>query len=252
MKNILLTLLFITSYSFAIPTNNSKKLFEKANNLYKKGAYEDAITQYKLVNNQKEESAALYYNLGNCYYKLQKVAPAIYYYEKALILEPNNKQIRTNLEYAQKLKIDEIQEVPKVGFSKIIHTLTSSYHYNTWGWIAVIFSAIFLLLFLGYFLLPQTNAKRIFFGLMALSLLFTAISVAAGFSEKEYYIDNRPAIVFQEIAIVRKEPNASGKEVTKIHAGTKIFVLETLNNYKKIELLDQTKGWINKNAIKEL
>lgn len=78
MKNIVYLLLLITS---VLTAQNG---FESGNALYKKGQYEQAIQAYESVaQTEKKESADLYFNLGNCYYKLNQVAPAIYNYEKA-------------------------------------------------------------------------------------------------------------------------------------------------------------------------
>jgi tetratricopeptide (TPR) repeat protein len=48
--------------------------FEKGNALYKTGKYEQAIDAYGSVLKTNQHSSELYFNLGNCYYKLNKVA----------------------------------------------------------------------------------------------------------------------------------------------------------------------------------
>ena len=94
--------------------------FEKGNQYYAKENYQAAISSFESVVNSGKQSAELFFNLGNCYYKLHKVAPAIYNYEKALLLSPNDIEIKTNLEFARKMAIDDIKVIPKVGFSKLI------------------------------------------------------------------------------------------------------------------------------------
>ena len=157
MKNILYLLLLTTQTFFA------QNGFEKGNALYQNGKYEQAITAYESVLNTKEHSAELYFNLGNCYYKLNKVAPSIYNYEKALLLHPEDAEIQNNLKFAQKLQIDEIKDIPNVGFSKLIHDFTSDFHYNTWAWISVVLSTLFLLFFMGYYFSQIAFYKRMFF-----------------------------------------------------------------------------------------
>ena len=246
MKKLLFIFLLITQFFFA------QSGFETGNSLYQKGKYEQAVTAYESVLATKKQSAELYFNLGNCYYKLNKVAPAIYNYEKALVLHPEDSEIQNNLRFAQKLTIDEVKEVPKVGFSKWLHDLTSTFHYNTWAWISVLFSTLFLLFFLGYYFSQTTLYKRLFFfGMFALLfLLFT--SVAAAISEKDSYDNERPAIVFAEMTLVKSEPQTTSATVVTFHEGTTVYVLETLDNWKKIQLADGTQGWIAKSAIKEV
>jgi hypothetical protein len=40
------------------------------------------VRAYETVLTQNKHSSELYFNLGNAYYKLNKVAPSIYNYEK--------------------------------------------------------------------------------------------------------------------------------------------------------------------------
>ncbi|WP_134355498.1 tetratricopeptide repeat protein [Flavobacterium psychrophilum] len=246
MKNILFIFLLITQTFWA------QTAFDKGNNLYQKGNYQEAITVYESVVKSGQQSAELYFNLGNCYYKLNKVAPVIFNFEKALLLNPNDSEIRNNLAFAQKMTIDEVVETPKVGFAKIIRDFTSSYHYDTWAWIAIVFSVLFLICFVGYYFSNTTMLKRIFFTSMLFILLFAMVSVFAGFFEKNQSNNDRPAIVFADITLVKSEPKSTAQDAFVLHAGTKVFVLESLNNYKKIQLLDLKEGWIEKSAIKEL
>ncbi|EKT3964335.1 tetratricopeptide repeat protein [Flavobacterium psychrophilum] len=246
MKNILFIFLLITQTFWA------QTAFDKGNNLYQKGNYQEAITVYESVVKSGQQSAELYFNLGNCYYKLNKVAPAIFNFEKALLLNPNDSEIRNNLAFAQKMTIDEVVETPKVGFAKIIRDFTSSYHYDTWAWIAIVFSVLFLICFVGYYFSNTTMLKRIFFTSVLFILLFAMVSVFAGFFEKNQSNNDRPAIVFADITLVKSEPKSTAQDAFVLHAGTKVFVLESLNNYKKIQLLDLKEGWIEKSAIKEL
>ncbi|SFB00919.1 TPR repeat-containing protein [Flavobacterium swingsii] len=246
MKKTLYIFLLITQTFWA------QTAFDKGNNLYQKGNYQEAIIVYESVVKSGQQSAELYFNLGNCYYKLNKVAPAIFNFEKALLLNPNDSEIQNNLAFAQKMTIDEVIEVPKVGFAKIIRDFTSSFHYDTWAWIAIVFSVLFLVCFVGYYFSNTTTLKRVFFASMVFVLLFTMMSFFAGFFEKNQSNNDRPAIVFADTTSVKSEPKSSAQDAFVLHAGTKVFVLESLNNYKKIQLLDLKQGWIEKSAIKEL
>ena len=246
MKKIIFILLLTTQFFFA------QSSFEKGNNLYHKGKYEQAISEYESVLATKQHSAELYFNLGNCYYKLNKVAPAIYNYEKALVLHPDDAEISNNLKFAHKLQIDEIKVIPQVGFSKMVHNFTSIFHYNTWAWISVGFSTLFVLCFSGYYFSRFTFSKRMFFFGMFALLFLLLISVSSAISEKDHYEREKPAIVFAEMVLVKSEPQNASNTVFTLHEGTKVFVLETLDRWKKIQLTDGTEGWIEKTAIKEV
>lgn len=240
--------LFLLTFQVSL----AQTAFEKGNQFYQKENYKAAISSYESIINDGKQSAELYFNLGNSYYKLHKVAPAIYNFEKALLLNPNDKDIQTNLDFARKMAIDDIKVMPKVGFNKLIQDVTSNYHYDTWAWISVVFAFVFLLFFVGYYFSQTTLLKRIFFTGMFVVLLGISLSVASGIYEKNHYKNEKPAIVFTEIATVKSEPKATSSDAFVLHEGTKVYVLENIANWKKIELTDETTGWIEADAIKEL
>lgn len=246
MKKFIIILILIFQLSSA------QTAFEKGNQLYQKENYTEAINSYESILASGEHSADLYFNIGNCYYKLHKVAPAVYNYEKALQLNPNDDEIKTNLDFARKMTIDDIKVVPKVGFSKLIEDFTSSYHYDTWAWIAVVFAFLLLVFFAGYYLSGTAFKKRIFFSGMFFIFLGIVLSVSSGIYEKNRIASEKPAIIFAETASVKGEPKANGPETILLHEGTKVYVLETIANWKKIQLTDESTGWINEDAIKEL
>jgi hypothetical protein len=246
MKNLVYIFLFITSFLFA------QSGFEKGNALYQKGQYEQAIQAYESVLDSRQQSADLYFNLGNCYYKLNKVAPSIYNYEKALVLAPEDVDITNNLKFAQKLTIDEVKEVPKVGFAKLLHDFTGMFHFNTWAWISVVFGFLFLGFFIGYYFSLAAVLKRIFFFGMFVWVLFLLVSVGAAIFEKNHFVTDRPAIVFAEVTEVKSEPQKASPATFILHEGTKVFVKEILGKWKKIELTDGTEGWIESDAIREV
>jgi tetratricopeptide (TPR) repeat protein len=246
MKKIIFILLLTTQILSA------QKGFDKGNYLYQKLRYEQAISEYESVLATKQHSAELYFNLGNCYYKLNKVAPAIYNYEKALVLNPDDIEISNNLKFAQKMLIDEIKVIPTVGFSKMVHDFASIFHFNTWAWISVGFSTLFLLCFMGYYFSNLTLTKRIlFFGMFGL-LVLLLVSVSAAISEKNDFDNERPAIVFAELVLVKSEPQKASNTIFTLHEGTKVFIKDALDNWRKIQLTDATEGWIEYTAIKEV
>lgn len=246
MKKFLYLFLLVSQPFFA------QSAFEKGNELYKKEKYEEAAVLYEGIIRSGEHSAEVYFNLGNSYYKLHKVAPAVYNYEKALLLNPNDAEIKTNLKFAQKMAIDEIKIVPKVGFSKMIDDALDVFHYNTWAAIATGFSAVFLVFFIGYYFGSTSLTKRTFFIGMILALLILLISVFSAIYERNNYNNERPAIVFAEVASVKSEPKSAAPEAFQLHEGTKVFVLETQDKWRKVQLTDETEGWIEKDAIIEL
>src|SRR5690554_1068976 len=226
--------------------------FNQANELYQQEKYQEAIQVYEQILDNGQHSVELYYNLGNAYYKLNKIAPAIYNYEKALLLEPNNADVKNNLKFAQNMMIDSFTEIPKVGFSNWLSGFTSVYHYDIWANIAIGFSFFVLLSFIGFYFISRIVLKRTFFGLALFFLVCSVLSVMIASFEKNQNQNYNPAIVFSESVTVKSEPNASASNAAVIHEGTKVYIQESLDQYYKVELPNRMNGWILKNSVKTL
>ena len=244
---LLLTLVF-TSLAFA----QNEELFEDATAAYNKGEYEKAIETYQEILSNGQHSASLYYNLGNSHYKLNQIAPSIYYYEKALLLDPGDKDTKQNLAFAQQMTIDDIKPNPQSGLAKIYNNIIGILSFDQWAYTAVILVILFVLGYLAYYFLTYSSQKRVaFIGSMA-SLMLAIVAVVFAYVQFENYSSEQPAIVFAIETKVKSEPNDRSSEVFILHEGTKVEVLDGLEDYKKIELADGKSGWVQENDIKLL
>ena len=116
MLKFLIHTVFISLLVFAGSSAHAQapdSLFASANKLYQQERYIEALEQYQNIEKLDLESASLYFNMANIYYRTNQVAPAIYYYEKALKLNPNDKDIRFNLGFANNMILDNIEPLPK-------------------------------------------------------------------------------------------------------------------------------------------
>ena len=227
-------------------------LFTKATDAYNAGDYNKAIENYLEIIEAGQHSAELYFNLGNSYYKLNQVAPSIYYYEKALLLKPNDAEIKNNLGYAQNMTLDAIEVMPETGLSKIYKDITGFLSFDQWGYTAVAFVILFVLLYIGFYYFKYATHKRIAFITSIVSLLIALVSVVFAFLQYADFQAEQPAIVFDNDVKVTSEPNKRSQAVFTLHEGTKLYVLEELKDYKKIRIADGQTGWLTSESIKLL
>lgn len=230
----------------------NQQVFEEANAAYNQGNYQEAVENYENILESGETSATLYYNLGNSNYKLNKIASSIYYYEKALQLDPGNEDILNNLRFAQNMAMDDITEAPKTGVSRIMNSFLSVLSFNGWAWLAVATAFIFAILFLVYYFSAATKYKRLFFTLAISFFVVSLFSLGIAFQQYQVIQNSQFAIVFSEEAPVRSEPNARGDELFLLHEGTKIEVKETFQNWIKLELANGAEGWIEEKDLQLL
>ena len=85
--------------------NNWDASYNLANSIYKQGKYEDAVHQYQAVsgmdNDNKENLAKAYHNLGNSYLRNNKLQEAVEAFKNSLRNNPNDYETKYNLAWAQ-------------------------------------------------------------------------------------------------------------------------------------------------------
>lgn len=230
----------------------NETLFDQATEAYNVGEYQRAIDYYHEILDNGEHSAALYYNLGNSYYKLNEIAPSIYYYEKALLLKPNDPEIRNNLAYAQNMTLDAIEKLPETGLSKIYANIIGLLSFDQWSYVAIAFMILFVLCYIAFYSFQYSSRKRISFVISIISLILAIISVVFALLQHNKFSADQPAIVFAQESSVKSEPNTRSQEAFSLHEGTKLHVIDSLNEWKKIKIADGSTGWIPLEDIKML
>lgn len=251
MKKLFFFLCMLSSTIFVAQTS-TKILFDNANLLYKEGKFEEAIKIYKEIEAKDSVSSTLYYNLGNSYYKLNKVANTIYNYEKALLLDPLNKDAANNLEFAKRMTIDNIEQLPKTFLQRLEINYLQKLSYNQWAILTIVFSFLAAVLFLLFYFSTISNKKRIYFLTSILSFFLLIISVFTTYHQYQKAINTKYAIVFSAKTSVNNAPTLNSDVIFELHEGTKISVLDAVDNWKKIQLADGKIGWISSDNIKML
>ncbi|MFK5958512.1 MAG: tetratricopeptide repeat protein [Lutibacter sp.] len=250
MKNILFTIaLFI---SLVAVSQTADELFSKANKLYQTGKYTKAIELYSSIEKQDLISDNLFFNLGNCYYKLNKVAPSIYYYEKALKINPRHEDASINLAFAKRMTIDVIEDLPKTFLQRFSTSVIQKLPFDTWAIIAVVASFLASILFLLYHFSFSSKKKLFYFNTSIFTVFVLIITVFFAFQNYKTVQKDRTAIIFVARVEIKNAPSTSSEEVFELHEGTKVIVLDELDNWKKIKIADGKVGWIYADDLKEI
>ena len=249
MKQLLYILILL--FSTSIMAQNGP-LFEQGKERYKEEKYQEAINSWMKIIENGEHSANLYFNLGNAHYKLNNVGPSIYYFEKAAQLAPLDSDIKTNLAFAEKAKIDAIEPLPKTIFAKWHATISSLLTFNGWAVVSVVFSSLFALLFLLYYFSAQENRKRLLFVGSMGSLVLLIASLAMAFQVQSETLNDKPAIIFAESIEVKSEPKMGGEVVFSLHEGTKVQIMEQDDNWVRVKLINGKDGWMPSADLKPL
>lgn len=226
--------------------------FEQGNTWYAKGKYAEAIKSYNETINSGKESDALYFNLGNAYFKTDSLAKSIYYYEKALKLNPNDEDIQRNLDFARGRITDKIEPLPQLIFSSWWNRYITSLEANTWAFICIfsfVLSALFYFLFMRAY---QPVMRKWFFwaGTCFLCAGIWFVFTTAQSSEYFFGSQNARAVVFEASVNVKSAPSEEGLILFVIHEGTTIRVQEESEGWFRIRLDNGNSGWVKSSDIR--
>ena len=249
MRQIIYSIFLIMTM---IVSGQESELFTNANAKYAEEKYKEAITDYKSVLDGGLESVALYYNLGNAHYKLNEIGPSIYYYEKALKLDPSDADVKNNLKFAQRATVDQIETLPEGVIKKTMRSITNTFGHDTWAWLSIFGVLLFVGLFIAYFTAGSSGKKRVFFLVSWIALAFGLVALGFAFKQYDLVNNSRYAILFVKETTVKSEPNLRSEAIFTLHEGTKVAVLEESREWKKIRLVDGKIGWLPKEELKEL
>ena len=239
----------VTNLSFS---QNSENYFKAGNDFYNNGQFEKALDSYFKVLNENYHSAELYFNIGNTYYKLDSIAHSIFYFEKAKKMSPMDRDILNNLGYAENMKIDLIEKLPKSQIENFQIYLFNIFSSNQLGYIIILLLWFFCILFTLYYFIRNSRLKKILFLISSLFFLLTALTFILGTQKSTYDSSLIEAIVFEKQISVNDEPNDRAEVLFNLHEGTKVNILEKLENWLKIKLENGAEGWIKSKGIKQI
>jgi hypothetical protein len=226
------------------------KLYQSGNLAYQKGNYGEAEQFYRRILNAGINSGSVYYNLGNACFKQKKLGEAIYYWEKAHQLMPSDKETRENLELANLMIVDKIENVPDPLLLKLFSSLVGFFTIEQESWLVwALFVAANLLLTL--YLTVRKVSIHYLLAALAVGLLFLVFcgSLSWKIFEKGH---NRQGIVIVQKVDVRSGPGAENITVFSIHEGMKVRVLENANGWTQIILPNGWNGWLPHDDIRVL
>lgn len=240
---ILITLASVfTIGAKAQPT--AEQWFEQANKAYNAGNYDTALVLYKNVIDNELESVSLYFNMGNTYYKMREYPLAVYYYEKALKLDPSNDDVRTNLAIANLAIVDKIEEVPQSFIVKGWNGLRHSLSGQQWTLLSIMAFALLLVSAFLFLRARRMGLRKLGFFVGLAMLVVLALSVLFASQQKQAALKEDQAIVMTPTVTVKSTPNEASVDLFVLHEGTKVQILDHTDGWNKIRIANGSIGWL--------
>ena len=243
---LLLAMICFGSTSAKAVTKNN------ADTEYQKGNYQQAIRDYEEIL-KNGESAEIYFNLGNAYYRTDNITKAVLNYERARLLSPGDDDINFNLQFARSKTIDKITPQSEMFFVTWYKSLVNFTSVDNWAKTGILCIVMALLLVLLYLFGPQLMLRKIgFFGGLAFFVIFLLSNLFA-FQQKQA-LDNRTgAIIMTPSVNIKKTPAKNSADQFVLHEGTRVDIIDKgMTDWRCIRVGDGREGWIETKAIEEI
>jgi tetratricopeptide (TPR) repeat protein len=228
-----------------------EEAWRRGNDAYLHGDYDAAVTAYEELDRENVVSPDLFFNLGDAYFKKGALGPAIWSFERAAALDPDDDDIRFNLEQSRKLAArqarDKIEgEDRDAAWIRAVTSLSPSA--ETW---------VFLVLYLGFFatLLARRRASddaRPALGAIA-AILAGMTLLAGGALAGRVVLERVPfGVVLPDALAVKEGADVNYKTGFQIHAGLRVRLLERDQEWLRIRLANGLEGWVRARDIGRL
>lgn len=223
--------------------------FEQGNQAYKQGDYQQAIDWYQRILEAGYQSGRLYYNLGNCYYKLDEIGYAVLYYEKARKLLPDDPEVNFNLELAKLKVIDRVEMPPRFFLFEWWDAVKGFYSIPQLTSLVTILYVLTALLFITFLYLRKNRIRKIIFSFFALSLFLTLFCGYLLFANIQDEQSNRHGIILSSNVTILSAPNENSTDMFILHEGAKVKLDDHREDWVRISLPDGKSGWIRKTHV---
>ena len=245
-----LALLLLLVPAMHLNAQPADSLWNKGVEAYTQGDYEAASASWNAIAESGMESVELYYNLGNACFKDGNLARAILWWERARKLDPSDKDVRHNLEFARLQTQDRIDSVPEFFLRTWLRKASFAMRSNVWAALSLVLFALALAMLLLFLLGSRTAIRRTgFFTAIAAFLLSLACLGFASVQKKDA-LRHDSAVVMLPVASVKSAPSEdSATSLFVLHEGTTVKIVDTVQGYTLVELSDGRQGWISTKAI---
>ena len=221
----------------------------QADSAYQQEQYQQAANLYEQLL-KRGESADIYYNLGNAYYRMDDMTHAVLAYERALLLSPGDADVRFNLQMARSKTIDKIVPESEMFFVTWYRSLVRLMSVDAWGRTAIVSLLCAMLLLLVYLFAQRIWLRKVgFFGGILFLVVFLAANVF-GFQQQQSLLHRTGAIIIRSAVPVKSTPSANGTDLFILHEGTRVDITDdTMHGWREIRVADGKSGWVE---VKEI
>ncbi len=227
------------SAAVAVPADD----FKAANQLYDNGKFAEAAAAYEKI---EPKTAHVYYNLGNAWFRQNKLGLAILDYARARQLAPRDPDILANLKFAQQRLGVEDANTPPHATQRFLQSIVESRTSNEWSTGELT----------GLWLLALAIGVRVYFPKLRSGILIVVVAGLVGFGFSTFALSYQvitdhttPQAVVTGETEARFAPVPDSTVHFRLAEGTRVSIREDRGQWLFVERADGQQGWVKSEAI---
>lgn len=244
---ICFVLVFFNFSLLAENISDISSIIKSAEEAYKQKNYSKSIELYQKILNQHYESFEIYYNLGNAYFKNNQLGKAILYYEKAKRLNPSDPDLKHNLSIAYNKTIDKIDTKENFFIEITKNNFLNQFNLNVLAYVNIVLA--FLTLFVFILFLYHTLYRKLYATLLILLVFANLALYILAYSSQKSQQTSHFAVIIEKQVKVSNEPIPNAVIKFNLHEGTKVKLLQKVDNFYLIRLENGAEGWMDEKSI---
>ena len=268
MKKIysLLSSLILSSLVFCIAQTSgtvskeaSMGFAERGDSAYEKDNFVAAEQFYLRAIKEEGSSPAIFYNLGNAYYRQGNLGKAVVNYERALKLDPTDDDARTNLEFVQEKLTDKQLDDGSV-MTNLWNNILAWFGADSWAWISILLFSVFIACAATYLFSSIISVRKFsFFGgiivfFLTLGAVLVSFAAANRAQSSDYAIILPPS---SQLSTSPREARSQSEQAFLLHEGSKVLVLDSINTaaegkWYEVRVGARERAWIKASEVEKI
>jgi hypothetical protein len=237
------------------PSATAAAKMRTANQLYEAGKIDLAVQAYEQLASQGVVDSALFYNLGNAYFKQGDSGRAIVNYRRAQKLAPRDSDIEANLALARAQAVDEFGPAAEAGFLSRFgqgvqgwFTLDELAMAALAGWILFVF--LLILLISARAGSAWRRGLRYVLAAAAVVLVVGVLSLGSALHLEQSQPEG--VVVAAEVDVT-SGPGAQYVTEFTLHSGAEVDLVEVRPNWVRLALPGgELEGWVPANSVESV
>jgi tetratricopeptide (TPR) repeat protein len=231
-------------------SDTPEQRFERARQAYEQADYASAVRGWQGLLDEGYGGVELVYNLGNAWYRQGDAGRAVLNWERALALNPTDRDARANLDFIRPSLADRFEAPVRLPLWDMLDSWLVLLSGGWLAWAGLFFAgAAAGVAGLRYFLPGRRLSPAL--RVLLVFLLVPALSALALLALQDRRQAHAPAgVILQAKVEVRAAPSSGATAQFDLHTGTRVqLARSSADGWQEIVVPDGRSGWVPANCL---